>query len=79
MAGQTNDEPYHLYDDGNADVVLRLEGSDAAGADMPTALTVTHPGMTAFKGKYADRTVAFLLKSLHRYEQLWARHVHQCN
>ena len=62
VAGQTNDEPCHLYDDGNADVVLRLEGSDGAGADMPTALTVTHPGMTAFKGKYTDYTVAFFLR-----------------
>lgn len=61
LAGQTNDEPCHLFDNGNADVVLRLEDTrleGGAGSDgIPTVLTVTHPGMTAFKGMNSEGLV----------------------
>ena len=64
IAGQTNDEPCHLFDGGNADAVVRYvdtgeesaatKNKDGEGDDiprlLPTALTVTHPGMLAFKG-----------------------------
>merc|ERR1712110_1122641 len=46
LAAQTNDEPSCFFASGNADVVLRLEGPDIDGS----VLTLTHPGMVAFKG-----------------------------
>jgi hypothetical protein len=56
MAGQTNDEPCHLFDGGNADVVVRLEDTaSASDARLPIVLTVTHPGMPAFKGMTSAR------------------------
>jgi len=46
LAAQTNDEPNCFFDRGNADVLLRLQGTGIDGV----VLTLTHPGMVAFKG-----------------------------
>lgn len=51
LAAQTNDEPSFFFDGGNADCVVRLDGEGiGAGGEV---LTLTHPGMVAFKGTNA--------------------------